>query len=66
MKLRLDSVRCTGHGRCYALAPELFDEDAEGRAILLTAEVPPEHREEAQRAIDNCPEEAISSSGRGD
>ena len=66
MKLRLDSARCTGHGRCYALAPELFDEDDEGRAILLAEEVLPQRRAEAQRAIDNCPEEAISSSGRGE
>ncbi|MGH9273756.1 MAG: ferredoxin, partial [Acidimicrobiales bacterium] len=24
MKIRIDSDTCTGHGRCYTLAPALF------------------------------------------
>ena len=27
MKLRIDAEACTGHGRCYVLAPDVFDHD---------------------------------------
>jgi ferredoxin len=52
---------CQGHNRCYMLAPELFDVDDEGYAILLvTGEVPEELRDKAQLTVDNCPEYAIA------
>jgi ferredoxin len=59
VKLSVDQVKCTGHGRCYDLAPELFDEDDAGRCVLLHADVPGELEAKAQVAADNCPEEAI-------
>ena len=27
MRIHLESEKCQGHNRCYALAPELFDVD---------------------------------------
>ena len=42
MKLRLNTQLCTGHGRCYALGPDLFREDDRGHCVLVQAEVPPE------------------------
>lgn len=60
MEIALDNEACQGHGRCYGLAPELFDADEEGYAVLkLTGEVPPELEEKARLAADNCPEFAI-------
>lgn len=59
----LDTERCTGHGRCYSLAPHLFDADDEGHSVLLRPDVPPEHRAEAKLAIDACPESCISMEG---
>jgi ferredoxin len=42
------------------LAPELFDTDDEGYAILLVhGDVQPELEEKAQLTADNCPEYAI-------
>ena len=35
MKIRYDRDACQGHNRCYLLAPELFDVDDEGYAVLL-------------------------------
>lgn len=58
--IRLDDARCTGHGRCYALAPALFDSDDAGRSVLLAEEVADEHRAAAEAAVANCPERAIS------
>ena len=60
MKIAYDRDACQGHNRCYQLAPELFDVDEEGYAVLLvTGEVPAELEEKAQLCADNCPEFAI-------
>jgi ferredoxin len=62
VKITLDPELCQGHGRCYGLAPDLFDSDDEGYAVLLCAggEVPAGQEAAAQLAADNCPEFAIS------
>lgn len=60
MRVRLDRTACQGHGRCYALAPELFDGDEEGFSVLLVDGDLPEHLvDDARTAADNCPEFAI-------
>ena len=60
MKITYDREACQGHNRCYMLAPDLFDTDDEGYAILLVeGEVPAELEEKARLAADNCPEFAI-------
>ena len=61
MRITLDSNLCQGHGRCYALAADLFDTDDEGYAVLLVSgDVPPELEALATLAADNCPEFAIT------
>ena len=61
MRIILDNEKCQGHGRCYALAPELFDADDEGYAILLVeGDVPAGQEANATLAADNCPEYAIT------
>ena len=60
MIIKLDSEACQGHGRCYSLAPDLFDSDDEGYAVLkVTGAVPDGQHEAARLAADNCPEFAI-------
>ena len=60
MKIKYNREACQGHNRCYMLAPEIFDVDDEGYAILLIdGDVPAELREKAQLTVDNCPEYAI-------
>jgi len=63
VKLAVDLERCTGHGRCYTLAPNVFDADDEGHCVLLAEEVSPAHEKEARSAVVNCPEDAISVVG---
>jgi ferredoxin len=61
MRIQIDSDKCQGHNRCYALAPELFDVDDYGSALVLNdGIVPAELEEKARLAILNCPEFAIS------
>ena len=35
MRVHVDPSKCQGHNRCYALAPELFDVDDYGQAMLI-------------------------------
>ncbi len=61
MRVKLDSEKCQGHNRCYALAPELFDVDDYGTAVLLIdGEIPSELEDKARLAVANCPEYAIT------
>ena len=60
MKLRIDPELCSGHGRCYDLAPELFDDDEFGHGKVRVDVVPAEQLTQAQIAVDCCPERAIS------
>jgi ferredoxin len=60
MRLLLDPERCQGHGRCYALAPDLFDADDVGHCVLLVDEVPAGHEDAARSGVENCPEQALS------
>jgi ferredoxin len=60
MRIVYDRSKCQGHGRCYALAPDLFDSDDEGYAVVLQQEVPAERERAARLAADNCPEYAIA------
>lgn len=60
MKVRLIDDKCQGHGRCYALAPELFESDDYGNARLIgDGSVPAGQEDDARLAADNCPEYAI-------
>ena len=60
MRIQIDDARCQGHGRCYALAPELVepDEIGNGRAIG-DGEVPSDLEDRARKAESNCPERAV-------
>ena len=61
MRVVLDAEKCQGHNRCYALAPELFDVDDYGQAIVIAdGTVTPDLEDKAHLAVANCPEYAIS------
>jgi ferredoxin len=62
MKILLDTERCQGHGRCYDLAPELFDADDEGYAVLRTPDghVAAADEPQAALAVRSCPERALT------
>jgi ferredoxin len=58
----IDADRCTGHGRCYTLAPDIFDADEVGHSIVLIREVSGELEQHAVTGEQNCPEQAITLS----
>ena len=62
MKLHIDADACTGHGRCYVLAPEVFEPDDEGHSVGLVDDIPDDLLDKARLAVANCPESAITLS----
>lgn len=61
MKLTVDEGRCSGHGRCYAMAPALLEPDDDGHVTIRGSaiDVPVEHEAAAREAVGWCPEGAI-------
>ena len=59
MRVTVDRAICAGHGRCYAICPEVYAEDEEGYCVIERPEVPSPLEAAARRAADNCPELAI-------
>ena len=60
MRVVVDAEKCVGHGRCYALAPDVFEADDRGHAVVAVDEVPSDLEAQARSAVANCPEQAIS------
>jgi len=59
--LEVDFERCTGHGRCYGVTPELFGADEAGMPVLLIdGPIPADMRASCRTAVDSCPEFAIT------
>lgn len=62
MKAKIDGELCAGHGRCYSLAPDIFEPDDEGYNLHRggLVDVPPEQEDEAELGANACPEAAIT------
>lgn len=60
MRIVLDAQACTGHGRCYALAPDVFDADDLGHCVVVVAEPTGDREQAARTAVASCPEVALS------
>ena len=61
--MHMDSEKCQGHNRCYAIAPDLFEVDDLGFATEVgDGTVPAALEEQARLAVANCPEYAIELS----
>ncbi|BBY19948.1 ferredoxin [Mycobacterium stomatepiae] len=61
-RVSVDPDLCTGHGRCYSLAPDVFDADEVGHCVILIEDVLGEMEEQAVVGEKNCPEQAITLS----
>lgn len=65
MKVAVDAELCSGHGRCYTVAPKLFSPDDVGFNAQAGQEfvVPDDAGDVARLAIRSCPEGAIIEIG---
>jgi ferredoxin len=61
MRVSVDNSVCTGHARCYAVAPEVFTIDDGGYSDIGTGkEVPVDLEDKARLGVRACPERALS------
>jgi ferredoxin len=60
MAVGLDTTRCSGHGRCYTLVPDLFEADDAGYGRVIDRARSRTSFAAARVAEDNCPERAIT------
>ena len=61
MRVTIDAGKCQGHGRCFTIAPALFDSDDLGSGVVLGDGTVPEGEEQRARlAAANCPESAVT------
>jgi ferredoxin len=60
MRIRVDPTVCQGHALCEAVASDLFTLDDEGYSNVDETEVPAGLEELARRAMQTCPERAIT------
>ena len=60
--LSVDDTKCTGHGRCYTVAPNLLSDDEEGFVTLRGSSmtVDDDQLADAAEAEAACPERAIT------
>lgn len=59
MKIVAIAGRCTGHARCAAVAPGIFDLDDDGYTAITEKEVAPGEEALARRGVNSCPERAL-------
>jgi ferredoxin len=58
-RIQIDRDQCSGHARCLAVAPDLFDLDEGERAVCLRQPTTAAELDAARRAEMACPEAAI-------
>lgn len=58
-RLRVNPIKCTAHGVCAELLPELIKLDPWGYPIIAQGEVPEELDAHARRAVASCPALAL-------
>jgi ferredoxin len=60
----VDPSACMGHGRCYDVAPGLFEDDDEGYSVVKgDGQVQPGEASAARLAARLCPERAVTLTG---
>jgi len=61
MRVVVEESKCQGHTLCAMTAPKLFGlRDDDGHSYVLVDEVPADEETAARRAVESCPERAIS------
>jgi ferredoxin len=60
MRVIVDHERCSGHGRCFATAPEVYALDELGYCEGDIIEVPAGFEAQAILGAESCPERALT------
>jgi ferredoxin len=63
MRIVVDHDLCSGHGRCAAVAPDIYVLDGNGFSAVNELDVPGDLEDAARAGANNCPERAITLIG---
>ncbi|HEX3825275.1 MAG TPA: ferredoxin [Mycobacteriales bacterium] len=63
MKINVDTDKCTGHGVCESIAPDVFEVGDDGIVHLLSTELTEAMRPTLESAVAECPTQALSLEG---
>ncbi|GAB2721400.1 ferredoxin [Kitasatospora kifunensis] len=63
MRVTADGSTCVTSSLCVYRLPQVFDQDAEGRVVVLDPQPPAELRRELLRARRGCPTRSIHLEG---
>lgn len=66
MRITIEIDRCVGGGQCVMAAPDVFDQDDDGLAVILDADPPAELTADVELAARLCPARAIAVGGSDD
>jgi ferredoxin len=64
-ELRVDRIRCDGHGLCAELLPERVTLDDWGYPMIKSGPIPASLLDHARRAVDACPGLALKLARSG-
>jgi ferredoxin len=59
MQIHVDTDKCTGHGVCESILPEVFEVGEDGIVHLLTTELVESQRSDLESAVAECPTQAL-------
>jgi ferredoxin len=65
MKVKVNVAGCVGHARCAAVAPEVYELDANGFNVTAEKDVDESLGAQAVRGMRACPERIIWVEGEG-
>jgi ferredoxin len=58
-RLQVDRDICIGSGNCVRVAETVFDQDEDGRVVLLAGADPDAHTDDVSLAVAGCPVGAL-------
>ncbi|HTY28011.1 MAG TPA: ferredoxin [Mycobacterium sp.] len=60
MRIEVDPARCTGHGICETIAPDVFEVNDDRRVHIHGEHRPASDRVRLQQSVTQCPTAALT------
>lgn len=59
MRICVDNDKCTAHGVCEEIAPEIFEVQDDGSLLILEEHPSDEFRDRIMESVNACPADAL-------
>ena len=60
-RLEIDASKCEGHGRCYDIAPDIFEDDEDGHgSVIAGIDLASVDQKRVLEVVRQCPERAVT------